>query len=62
MPDDESHRQNDELPRVPPETFECPMCRQRAPAAQSIVMGGRRLCFGCASSWFEDEDEDSGGE
>ena len=38
------------------------MCRQRAPATQSIVMGGRRLCFGCASGWFEDEDEDDGGE
>ena len=61
MPDDDSTREKDDAPRVPAETFECPMCRQRAPATQSIVMGGRRLCFGCASGWFED-DEDDGGE
>jgi hypothetical protein len=32
------------------------MCRQRAPVTQSLMMGGRRLCFGCASGWFEDEE------
>jgi hypothetical protein len=41
---------------APRETFECPMCRQQAPIRQSIMMGGRRLCFGCAGGWFEDED------
>ena len=61
MPDDDPTREND-APGIPAETFECPMCRQRAPATQSIVMGGRRLCFGCAGGWFEDEDEDDGGE
>jgi hypothetical protein len=61
MPDDDGNRDND--PLLPgAETFECPMCRHRAPATQSIVMGGRRLCFGCASGWFEDDDEDEGGE
>jgi len=38
------------------ETFECSMCRRQTPATQSLVMGGRRLCFGCASGWFEDEE------
>ena len=61
MPDDDPTRENDSR-AIPAETFECPMCRQRAPSTQSIVMGGRRLCFGCASGWFEDEDEDDGGE
>jgi hypothetical protein len=61
MPDDDSNPEPDK-PRVPAETFECPMCRQRAPAAQSIVMGGRRLCFACASGWFEDDDEDDSSE
>jgi len=60
MPEDNPDREN-EPPRAPSETFECPMCRQRAPITQSIVMGGRRLCFACASGWFED-DEDEGGE
>lgn len=61
MPDD-AERDHDKTAPPPAETFECPMCRQRAPATQSIVMGGRRLCFGCAGSWFEDDDEDDGGE
>ena len=60
MPEDNPDREN-EPPRAPAETFECPMCRQRAPVTQSIVMGGRRLCFACASGWFEDDEDDGGG-
>jgi hypothetical protein len=59
MPEDNPDREN-EPPRAPSETFECPMCRQRAPITQSIVMGGRRLCFACASGWFEDDENDGG--
>jgi hypothetical protein len=59
MPEDNPDREN-EPPRAPSETFECPMCRQRAPVTQSIVMGGRRLCFACASGWFEDDENDGG--
>lgn len=40
------------------EMFECPMCRRSVPALESITMGGRRICFGCASGWYEDEDEE----
>ena len=61
MPDDDGNR-DDEAQAPAAETFECPMCRQRAPSTQSIMMGGRRLCFGCASGWFEDDDEDESGE
>jgi hypothetical protein len=61
MPDDDADRENDP-PRPPAEMFECPMCRQQTPATQTIVMGGRRLCFGCASGWFEDDDDEGGGE
>jgi hypothetical protein len=59
MPEDNPDRENGP-PRAPAETFECPMCRQRAPVTQSIVMGGRRLCFACASGWFEDDEGDHG--
>jgi hypothetical protein len=58
MPEDNPNRENE--PPGAPETFECPMCRQRAPVTQSIVMGGRRLCFACASGWFEDDEDNSG--
>jgi hypothetical protein len=59
MPEDNPNREK-EPPGAPAETFECPMCRQRAPVTQSIVMGGRRLCFACASGWFEDDEDNSG--
>jgi hypothetical protein len=42
---------------APADTFECAMCRLRAPIRQTVMMSGRRLCFGCASGWFEDEDD-----
>ena len=56
MPSDEID--NDGEPsRATVEMFECPMCHQRVPLAQSITIGGRRLCFGCASDWFDDEED-----
>jgi predicted CXXCH cytochrome family protein len=51
MPDDE-----------PARIIECQMCHQPTPSRQMVVMGGRRLCLGCASAWFDDEDDGDGRE
>jgi hypothetical protein len=48
-PDDPSQRED-------VETWECPMCHRDVPVRETVTMGGRRLCFGCASGWYEDED------
>ena len=40
------------------ETFECPMCHREANASDSVLMGGRRLCSGCATNWYGDEEEE----
>jgi hypothetical protein len=37
---------------------ECAMCHQRVPPAQTMTLGGRVLCFGCAGGWFDDEGDD----
>ena len=47
---------------APPTVVECQMCHQSSPSTQTVMMGGRLLCFGCASAWFEDEDGDEGPE
>ena len=38
-------------------TVVCAMCHRSVPARETINLGGRALCFGCATAWF-DEDED----
>jgi hypothetical protein len=40
------------------EMFECPMCRRMVPPLETITMGGRRICFGCASGWYEDDEDE----
>ncbi len=52
---------DDDVPGPPPgELIECRMCHQSVPAGQTITIGGRILCFGCAGAWFDDdEDEDN---
>lgn len=46
-----------ESPESPPPTVVCAMCHRPVPAREIINLGGRALCFGCATAWF-DEDED----
>jgi len=46
-----------ETPESAPPTAVCAMCHRAVPATQIISLGGRPLCFGCATAWF-DEDED----
>ncbi len=48
-----ANEENDEVARV----LECQMCHQPMPSRQLVVMGGRRLCLGCASAWFDDDDD-----
>jgi hypothetical protein len=43
------------------EMTQCAMCRAMVPIRQTMNLGGRVLCFGCASGWFDD-DEDSDAE
>jgi len=38
----------------------CSMCHQQVRLSQSVAMSGRRLCFGCAAAWFDDEEESEG--
>lgn len=49
---------DERLPREPsPTEIECGMCHQRMPAAHTRTVGGRVLCFGCLSGWYEEDDE-----
>lgn len=51
----------DERPDPPAErlaeTVECGMCKRRVPIEQSRTLSGRVLCFGCLSSWYDEEQE-----
>ena len=40
------------------ERFECSMCHHLYPASQAAAVGTRRLCSGCRSQWFGDDEED----
>ena len=40
-------------------TIECSMCHQQVPVLQTVAMSGRRLCFGCAASWFDEDESES---
>jgi formylmethanofuran dehydrogenase subunit E len=48
---DEKPEQEKKEPTEP-----CSMCRRDTPVSQMTVVQGRRLCFGCAAAFFEDED------
>jgi hypothetical protein len=50
---------NDPPPLELVETCQCPLCHRDVPIRETSVIGGRRLCFGCASSWYGDDDDDS---
>jgi formylmethanofuran dehydrogenase subunit E len=39
----------------PEPTIECRMCHAVVRETQTVYMGGRRLCYGCAEAWFEEE-------
>jgi formylmethanofuran dehydrogenase subunit E len=49
-----------EDPNKPPTIVivECSMCHAKVPFARTTLMSGRRLCLNCATSWFDDEDEE----
>jgi len=38
---------------------ECSMCHQKVGLSQSVAMSGRRLCFGCAAAWFDEDEHES---
>ena len=49
----------DPPPEPPAETIQCGMCKRFVPPEQTRTFSGRLLCFGCLSSWYdEDEEED----
>lgn len=52
-----SERKKKDTP-PPEEKVECSMCHQLVPATQTMWLTGRRLCFGCASGWFDEDDPD----
>jgi formylmethanofuran dehydrogenase subunit E len=54
MPDEASDPDADS----PPPLVRCEMCRCEVPEQHTTYMTGRRLCFACASAWF-DGDEDA---
>jgi formylmethanofuran dehydrogenase subunit E len=37
----------------------CQLCQRDVPARRATVIGGRTLCFDCASGWFDEDDEES---
>ena len=59
MPVDDVTEDGEERSDEP--TIECSMCHQRVPLSQSVAMSGRRLCFGCAAAWFDEDEEESEG-
>jgi formylmethanofuran dehydrogenase subunit E len=34
----------------------CPMCHQQVPERHIVFLGGRQVCFCCASAWFAEDD------
>lgn len=52
--DDTEKPKEDQTP--PPEPFiNCQMCGCRVEERHTTMMAGRRICFGCAAVWFDDE-------
>ena len=34
----------------------CQACHARVPEHLIVFIGGRQLCFGCASAWFDSDE------
>ena len=41
---------------MPVVLVECPMCHWLVPEGDITSFFGRRICVGCASAWFDDDD------
>ena len=52
---DESPDQPAEAPTI---TIECGMCKRKVPVDQARTLSGRVLCFGCISSWYDEEEDE----
>ncbi len=48
----------DQPAKPPAKTVQCGMCKRKVPVEESRVFSGRILCFGCLSSWYDDEEEE----
>ncbi len=46
-----------ESPESAPPMTVCAMCHRSVPASQIINLGGRPLCFGCMTAWFDEDEE-----
>ncbi len=51
----DDHKRADEEQSPPEPLINCQMCGCRVEERHTTVMVGRRICFGCAAAWFEDE-------
>ncbi|OFV89955.1 MAG: hypothetical protein A3H95_09725 [Acidobacteria bacterium RIFCSPLOWO2_02_FULL_64_15] len=56
MPLDDRNEEGEDRPDEP--QVECSMCHQQVPLSQSVAMSGRRLCFGCAAAWFDEDEQE----
>jgi len=45
-------------PEPPLPTAVCAMCHRSVPVREMINLGGRALCFGCATAWFDEDEEE----
>ena len=52
MNPDVSHEDDAAEPRIA-----CDACRARVLSRETVMIGGRALCFACASAWFVDDEE-----
>ena len=51
--------EDSEPPAEPPaKTVQCGMCKRHVPLDQTREMSGRILCFGCLSSWYDEDEEE----
>jgi formylmethanofuran dehydrogenase subunit E len=57
MPLDDVNEDGQERPAEP--KIECSMCHQQVRLSESVAMSGRRLCFGCAAAWFDEDETES---
>ncbi len=49
--------EDDPPPDAPIPTAVCELCHREVPSKQIVVLSGRRLCFGCAGAWFDEDEE-----
>lgn len=47
----------DPPPELAVKTIQCGMCKRHVPLEHTREMSGRILCFGCLSSWYDEEEE-----